>query len=72
MVGGNHEPGADGILQRQQESGVSIGGIRAIADAAAASLPCVCVEAELLSALHHHLLGLGLKVVFVRALWTSL
>src|SRR5262245_18259932 len=46
--------------------------LRAIADAAAASLQCVCVEADLLSALHHHLLGLSLKVVFVRALWTSL
>src|SRR5262245_44022138 len=46
--------------------------LRAIADAAAAALECVCVEATLLSALHHHLLGVGLKVVFVRALWSSL
>ena len=46
--------------------------LRAIAEAAAAPLECLCVEADLCSGLHHHLLGLGLQVVFVRVRWTSL
>jgi hypothetical protein len=44
----------------------------AIADAAAAGLACVCAEADLLSARHRQLLGLGLTATFVRALWTQL
>ena len=44
----------------------------ALADAAAAGLAWVCVEADLASAAQRSLLGLGLTVAFVRALWTPL
>jgi hypothetical protein len=44
----------------------------ALADAAAAGLEWVCVEADLASAAQRQLLGLGLTVAFVRALWTQL
>jgi hypothetical protein len=43
-----------------------------LADAAAAGLEWVCVEAELASAAQRSLLGLGFSVAFVRALWTEL
>jgi hypothetical protein len=42
----------------------------AIADAALAGVEWVCAEADLLSPRHRQLVGLGLEVAFVRALWS--